>query len=154
MLFKPKPSERVLRVDIGDRSEQHLIARLMSAGYNVLKPVSHASRYDLVIEDADYRFHRIQCKTGRYKNGVIEFHCMKSAFGQRAGSGVTYKTHLYTANEVDYYAVWCPALAKAYIIPFADAPEKLCKLRVDEPKNGHRGTENPRGIRWAADYEL
>jgi len=51
-------------VKSGDRSEAIIIARMTEVGYIVLKPLSGQYRYDLVIEDADGHFWRIQCKTG------------------------------------------------------------------------------------------
>src|SRR5258708_19383441 len=47
----------------GDVSEAAIAARLLQAGYVVLTPYGKQHRYDLVIEDADGKFWRIQCKT-------------------------------------------------------------------------------------------
>jgi PD-(D/E)XK endonuclease len=60
-LFRPKRhTDRV-----GDVSEAAIAARLLQAGYVVLTPYGKQHRYDLVIEDAEARFWRIQCKTAR-----------------------------------------------------------------------------------------
>jgi hypothetical protein len=48
----------------GDISEQASITRLLQCGYVVLQPIGQMHRYDLVIEDADGKFWKIQCKTG------------------------------------------------------------------------------------------
>jgi PD-(D/E)XK endonuclease len=48
---------------MGDVSEAAIITRLLQAGYVVLTPYGKQHRYGLVIEDADGRFWRIQCKT-------------------------------------------------------------------------------------------
>ena len=48
----------------GDISEQAAITRLLECGYTVLQPIGQMHRYDLVIEDADGKFWKIQCKTG------------------------------------------------------------------------------------------
>ena len=48
---------------LGERSQAHIIARLLEVGYTVLTPYGDSSRYDLVIEDADGKFWRVQCKT-------------------------------------------------------------------------------------------
>jgi len=50
---------------IGERSQAHIIARFLDVGYNILIPYGDNTRYDLVIEDADGNFYRVQCKTGR-----------------------------------------------------------------------------------------
>lgn len=48
----------------GDLSEVIITARLIEVGYSVLTPYGKNHRYDLVIEDADAQFWRVQCKTG------------------------------------------------------------------------------------------
>ena len=48
---------------LGERSQAHIIARLLEVGYTVLSPYGDSSRYDLVIEDAEGQFRRVQCKT-------------------------------------------------------------------------------------------
>src|SRR5438270_12022075 len=48
----------------GDISEAAIITRLLQSGYIVLTPYGKNHRYDLIIEDADGQFWRIQCKTG------------------------------------------------------------------------------------------
>ncbi len=55
--------ERFNHKEMGERSEAVVIGRLVYAGYTVLKPYGENQRYDLVIEDADRRFWRVQCKT-------------------------------------------------------------------------------------------
>ncbi len=48
----------------GDISEQATITRLLQCGYTVLQPIGQMHRYDLVIEDADGKFWKVQVKTG------------------------------------------------------------------------------------------
>jgi hypothetical protein len=48
----------------GDISEAAVITRLLRCGYIVLTPYGQNHRYDLVIEDADGKFWRVQVKTG------------------------------------------------------------------------------------------
>jgi len=59
-LFGPKQNPKA----IGERSQAYIIARLLEAGYNVLIPYGDNMRYDVVIEDADGQFWRVQSKTG------------------------------------------------------------------------------------------
>lgn len=58
-LFGPKRHPK----STGEYSEVVIAERLLRAGYNVLTPYGDSLRYDLVIEDADGRFWRMQCKT-------------------------------------------------------------------------------------------
>lgn len=41
---------------IGERSQVHIMCRLLDLGYEVLTPYGDNARYDLVIEDADGNF--------------------------------------------------------------------------------------------------
>ncbi len=49
--------------EMGERSEAIIMRRLAHAGYTVLKPLGENQRYDLIIEDAERKFWRVQCKT-------------------------------------------------------------------------------------------
>ena len=88
-LFGPKQNNKT----IGERSEAILIAKLLESGYGVLTPFGDNSRYDLVIEDADGKFYRVQCKTGRVaKDGAyIEFKTASSYYHTKAGKRVMEK---------------------------------------------------------------
>src|SRR5260370_8728155 len=63
-LFGPKQTPKA----IGERSQAHIIARLLDVGSNVLTPYGDNTRYDLGIEDPDGNFYRIQCKTDSLDN--------------------------------------------------------------------------------------
>src|SRR5258707_15590790 len=61
---------------LGERSQAHIIAQLMAAGYSVLAPYGDSSRYDLLIEYAEGQFWPIQCTTEWIEggdNGYIKF---------------------------------------------------------------------------------
>ena len=45
---------------------------LQVSGYEISVPFGENTRYDLLIEDGT-RFARVQCKTGRLRNGAIRF---------------------------------------------------------------------------------
>ncbi len=54
---------------LGERSQAYITARLLEMEYTVLTPYGDSSRYDLVIEDADGKFWRVQCKTAWIEGG-------------------------------------------------------------------------------------
>ena len=54
---------------LGERAQAHVIAKFLEVGYNVLVPYGDSSRYDLVIEDAEGRFWRVQVKTAWIEGG-------------------------------------------------------------------------------------
>ena len=60
-LFPPRRDQQS-DSELGRQGETLITARLMAAGYIVLVPVDGVQRYDVVIEDANGQFWRIQCK--------------------------------------------------------------------------------------------
>ncbi len=125
----------------GDLSEIEIVAALMRAGRRVLRPLSSASRYDLVIDNRDGTFVRVQCKTGALRNGSIVFR-VYSVSGHRT-IGEPYQT------EVDAFGVYCPATGAAYLVPIdvvARRTGSVC-LRITPARNGQS-----RGIRHAGAF--
>ena len=64
--------EKLTPNDIGERAQGMILAEVMKYGYTVLIPFGEGRRYDMVIEK-DAQFFRLQCKAGRYENGVVKF---------------------------------------------------------------------------------
>jgi hypothetical protein len=140
----PPPSLTPHPVDIGDRTEAIVIAALVRLGHRVLRPLSANQRYDLVL-DLGGRFLRAQCKTGRLRNGAIEF----SVRSCRSNRNATF-VRSYTGEEADVFLVHCPETDRIYAVPVGDSGAlRTMSLRVAAPANGQS-----KGIRWAADHEL
>jgi hypothetical protein len=130
-------------VDVGDRTEAIVIAALVRRGSKVLRPLSANQRYDLVL-DLDGAFLRVQCKTGRLRNGAIVF----STRSCRSNRNRIY-VRSYT-DEADVFIVHCPETDRIYAVPVGESGVlKAASLRVDAPAN-----QQVKGIRWAADHEL
>ena len=109
----------------------------------MLRPLSANQRYDLVL-DLDGHFLRVQCKTGRLRNGAIVF----SARRCRSNQNGTY-VRSYT-DEADVFVIHCPETDRLYAVPVGDSGVlKAASLRVTAPANNQT-----KGIRWAADHEL
>ena len=141
--LKPKQTPKA----IGERSEAHIIAKLSEAGYYVLKPFGDNLRYDLVIEDADGRFWRIQCKTGRSNGEYIQFAPASLYYHTRTGR-TTHGSKNYK-DQIDYFAVYCPENRETYLIPVAHAGVLQMNLRLVPTKN-----KQEQGVKWAEDYKL
>jgi len=58
--------------DVGDRTTLAVMLALRDAGFAISVPFGENTRYDLVIDDG-VRLLRVQCKTGRLRNGSIFF---------------------------------------------------------------------------------
>jgi hypothetical protein len=130
--------------DVGDRSALAIMAALREQGFALLVPFGENTRYDLVIDDGR-RLSRVQCKTGRLRNGVVRFKaCSVSAHHRRPA---TIRDYL---GQIDLFAVYCPETNGVYLIPIDEAPLRTSgSLRVDPTRNNQRS-----GVRFAADYEI
>lgn len=118
------------------------MAALVKHGYHVLLPFGVNQRYDLVLQ-SDERFLKAQCKTGRLRNGVVQFN-------PRSIQSNTCRTQVRGyEGEVDLFIIYCPDNQGVYVIPADEVPSTEMYLRVDLPRNGQR-----KGVRWARDYEL
>jgi PD-(D/E)XK endonuclease len=144
-LFGPKSNKKAL----GERSQAIIMYKLLEAGYNVLTPYGDNTRYDLVIEDADGQFWRVQCKTGWLdKEGtVIRFAVASLNYHTKAGK-TTHGRKDYQ-GEVDYFTVFSPDTEKVYLIPISHTGKTEMMLRLVPAKNS-----NGYGVKMAADYEL
>jgi PD-(D/E)XK nuclease superfamily protein len=118
---------------------------LQDAGYAVLMPFGENTRYDLVIDDGR-AFSRIQCKTGRLRDGTVLFNTC-SCYGHHMNPGMSRRDY---HGQIDFFAVHCTDTGWVYLIPIAAVPAKSYgSLRVEPPRNNQR-----RNVRWAADFEL
>ena len=125
----------------GEQSEGQILARLLSLGRVVLMPFGDNQRYDFVVDDGG-KFVRVQCKTGRLKEGKVVFPSSSSAY-HRGGKRTSYK------GQVDFFGVYCRENNECYWVPVEDVPPTECCLRIDTPKNMAQ-----EGIRWAKDFVL
>jgi len=127
----------------GQISESAITTSFLECGYVVLIPYSGSQRYDLLIEDVDKQFWRIQCKIGWIEHGAIYF--------DTANHNVTGKKRdwRHYQGECDYFAVYCAGLDKVYLVPVDQVGEVRANLRLTKPKN-----KNQYGYRMASDYEL
>lgn len=125
----------------GDVTELAVALALARAGRKLLRPLSSAMRYDLLLDNEDGTYTRIQCKTGRLRDGCIRF----DAFSISGHSTVSKRYH----GEVDAFGVYCPQTDATYLVPI-DALSPVATvgyLRVSPARNGQRLR-----IRAATDY--
>lgn len=120
----------------GNITELRVATRLLELGYTVLFPYGDNARYDLVYQDEE-GFHRVQCKTGRMKGGVVYFD--------------TTSTHAYSKGrpyeDVEYFGVYSQETGEIYLVPAVDAPQSGMSLRVQPTKNNQEEK-----ITWAKTY--
>ncbi len=130
----------------GDISEADIITRLLQSGYVVLTPYGKNHRYDLVIEDADGQFWRIQCKTGWMdeEQTVIKF-ATASSYNHTAKQ----KGWRHYKGQVDYFAVYVEQIGKVYLVPVDAVGITQAMLRLVPTKN-----KQEKNVHWAQNYEL
>ena len=129
-------------VDVGQRTEAIILGELVKRGHRVLVPFGTNHRYDLALDMGD-EFVRVQCKTGRLRNGVV---CFKAA-SSRANTLRAFTRPYH--GEADVFLVYCPETERVYAVTVDEAASSEGKLRVAPTANGQA-----KGIRWAADHEL
>jgi hypothetical protein len=130
----------------GDISEQAVITRLLQCGYVVLQPIGQMHRYDLVIEDAEGKFWRVQVKTGwlNEDRSIIKF-----ATASSMNYTVKNKGWRSYKGQCEYFAVYVEDLNKVYLLSIDDVGTSLATLRLVPSKN-----KQVKNVRWAKDYEL
>jgi len=130
---------------IGDRTTLAAMQALQAYGYAVSVPFGENVRYDLVIDDGEH-LQRVQCKTGRLRDGAIRF-ATCSCYGHHARPSQARRDYL---GQVDCFAVHCPETSGVYLIPITDLAVRVqAALRVEPSRNGQQ-----RRVRQAAKYEI
>ena len=95
-------------VQKGDLTVLRVSLALMERGEVVLKPISDNSRYDLAL-DRDGRLFRVQCKTGRLRNGAVAFNTCSTSLSVYGGRRRDY------IGQIDAFGVYCEG--KVYLVP-------------------------------------
>lgn len=131
---------------IGELSQAYIIAKLIEVGYNVLIPYGDSIRYDLMIEDENGRFWRVQCKTGWMDKAksVIKF-----ATASSYNSTMKNKVWRHYRGQCEYFAVYCPETRGVYLLPVDQVGLTQAMLRLKPTENNQE-----KGVRWAEDYEI
>lgn len=116
----------------GDITEMQVAAALVRRGMRLLRPLSSATRYDLLIDHDDGHFTRVQCKTGVLRHGCVIFRLYSI-------SGHDTRTKPY-AGQADAFGVYCPQTDRSYLVPMTALGRCrfFATLRVEPTKNGQR----------------
>ena len=126
--------------DKGNLTEARILAAFVAAGYLVSAPFGSGHKYDFVVDDSK-RLLRVQCKTGRVKNGTLLF----NAYSQ-SGNGsvkVSYR------GLADLFAVLNPEDDKVYLVPVEEVGVTDVSLRLAPTLN-----RQAQRVRWAELYLL
>jgi hypothetical protein len=131
--------------DIGDTSTLAIMLALQTQGCAVYVPFGENTRTDLIV-DYGGRLSRVQCKTGRLRNGRVIFNTC-SSYAHHPHPKVAKRDY---QGEVDEFAIFCPELGAVYVLPLEEiGTKRRGSLRVEPTKNNQ-----VKGIRLAAAYEI
>jgi PD-(D/E)XK endonuclease len=120
----------------GNISEALVLARYLKAGFMVSTPFGVGAPYDMIV-DTGAALLRVQVKTGRLRDGTIEFET------RRARSRIV--RNGYEENEVDYFVICCSSVEEIYALK---AEGGVCgRLRLKPTGNSQQMF-----VRWAEDY--
>lgn len=126
------------KFELGNHSESIVLSAYLKEGFTVSIPFGSGASYDLLV-DTKSNIYKIQVKTAWISKGVLKYKCQRRQPKSEA-------RRLYTENEVDFLAVYCPVNDSLYGIPIENHPG-IGWLRISPVKNGQS-----KRIRWASDY--
>jgi hypothetical protein len=131
--------------EIGDRTALAVMFALREIGYELSVPFGENTRYDLVIDDGE-RLARVQCKTGRIRNGAVVFKTC-SSYAHHPNPRKRFRQY---EDEIDFYGVYCRDNGCVYLVPIADVLNRSqALLRVEPARNFQE-----KRVRQAARYEI
>lgn len=116
-----------------------MLKAFATAGFMVSIPFSRFGPYDLLVE-SPRGFTRVQVKSGRLRNGCVEFNCVGTDHGRGPGS---------YAGRADVFAVHVHATGEDYVVPVDQATKGKMYLRLAPPANNQRLR-----VRFAGDHRL
>jgi len=127
----------------GDLAELMVAADLRRRGYKIALPYGEDWDYDLIIE-RDGRLERIQVKHTVSTGSVVHVKCCSHSLT----NGRVRATKRYTADTVDWIAVWDASTATTYYVPSSVFDGfSMLHLRTAPTRNNQS-----RKIRNAADF--
>jgi PD-(D/E)XK endonuclease len=130
---------------IGDRTTLALMLALHDIGYAIFVPFGENTRCDLVIDNG-LKLSRVQCKTGRLRQGAIRFSAC-SSYAHHPNPKLLRRDYI---DQIDFFGVYCPETRGVYLVPIEDAPlRRQGALRVLPARNNQS-----RNIRNAASYQI
>ncbi len=128
--------------ETGRITQAKVLAKLVENGENVLLPFCDVGRYDLALDQGG-KLVRIECKTGRLRNGAVVFPTASTKWY----GGFEKKSY---HNDADFIGIYCPETEEVYLVPVDETGTSEGRLRVDPP----HPRSNQTRIRWAKDYAV
>jgi PD-(D/E)XK nuclease superfamily protein len=136
--------EPLTRKDKGDLAEMQVAADILKRGHKIAIPYGENWDYDLIV-CRDGVLERVQTKYVESDGEVIEVKC----FSASLTNGKVRAVKRYTANTVDWIAVYDATTERCYYLPSAELADgkTYLHLRLTPARNNQRA-----GVRLAQEY--
>ena len=127
---------------IGNIGEAKILCKFVELGIPVYLPFGDNEKADL-IADFNGKLNKIQIKTSiKAEDGKMIFDLTSSTVHRKNG-----EKHIYTKDEIDYFACYNIARDKIFLIPINEAPNTAITIRYEKPKNNQN-----QGIKLEENY--
>ena len=123
----------------GNATEAAVLSAFVDKGWQVWTPFGEGSPYDLLVGWGEVLL-RVQCKSGRRRNGCLLF----NAYGTDHGRGPT-----SYVGRADVFGVQLAETRDVYVIPVAEAAPNEGRYRLEPTRNNQA-----KGIRFAEPYRF
>ena len=115
---------------IGNIGEEKVLCKFVELGIPVYIPFGDNEKSDL-IADFNGKLNKIQVKTSlKAEEGKMIFDLTSSTFHRKNGV-----RHIYSSDEIDYFACYNIERDKIFLIPIDKAPKTSIHVRYEKPKN-------------------
>lgn len=115
---------------IGNIGEAKVLCKFVELGIPVYVPFGDNEKADLVA-DFNGKLNRIQVKTSfKAEDGKMIFDLTSSTLHRKNGI-----KHIYTSEEIDYFACYNVTRDKIFLIPIDNTPKTSITIRYEKPKN-------------------
>ena len=125
----------------GDMAELAIAHDLVRRGYPIAFPYGEDCDYDLIVDRGSLE--RVQVKYARSNGEVVVVRCRSHSLT----NGRVRATKRYTAESIDWLAVYDAGTGRCFYIPAAElgAGREILHLRLSPARNGQRAGIRPAG---------
>jgi hypothetical protein len=126
----------------GTLGEIAVCKELLQLGYNVFVELGGHSKVDLIALDENYKTYKIQVKTVKSRDEVVQVYSIKNCLNPKYNS-------TYTSKQVDIFAVYIIDTDSVFYVTTKEllTNSKSSKFRLSASKNGQN-----KNVRYVRDY--
>lgn len=126
----------------GTLGEIAVCKELLQFGYDVFVEIGSHSKVDLIALDENYKPYKIQIKTIRSKNDIVQVYSVKNCLNPKYNS-------TYTTLQVDIFAVYIIDTDSVFYVTAKEllTNSRSSKFRLSASRNGQH-----KNVRYVKDY--